>query len=271
MARPLSTPDLRSGTNGRPSSTNELSLADLPGDTSKRAKSRPEFVLDQLQENDRLRSENTELRALCYELEQALQESSQHNDGSEAVRLRESEALLEEKTETIRTLHQQLQETQATLQDVETQAAKAIEAVHANQRVNGPVPREAELLSLSEDLERERRQLQDDEQSLMEQMREMEVGMAKERAEMARQRNDLQRLQGEIRHELERLEKNGAVQSKIDGLKSKLQDATNRRGAAHGAAVSPSAQLANQVPAADAATAPGRKDSFMGRLFGGKK
>jgi chromosome segregation ATPase len=128
-------------------------------------------------------------------------------------------------------------------------------------------------LALSEELERERRKLQEDEQTLMEQMREMEVGMAKERAELARQRNDLQRLQGEIRHELERLEKSGAIQSKIEGLKNKLQDATTRRGAAHGAAVHPSAQPVAQpaTPAAEAQQAPAKKDSLMGRLFGSKK
>src|SRR5258708_20889486 len=64
----------------------------------------------------------------------------------------------------------------------------------------------------------------------MEQMRQMEMTMARERAEMARQRNDLQRLYGEIRHELERLERNGALQSKMDELKLKLQDAATRRG-----------------------------------------
>src|SRR3984957_10518731 len=101
--------------------------------------------------------------------------------------------------------------------------------------INGPVPREDELLRLSEELERERRQLQEDEQSLMEQMRQMEMSMARERAEMARQRNDLQRLYGEIRHELERLERNGALQSKMDELKAKLQDVQTRRGAAPGA------------------------------------
>jgi hypothetical protein len=103
----------------------------------------------------------------------------------------------------------------------------------------------------------------------MEQMREMEVGMAKERAEMARQRNDLQRLQGEIRHELERLEKSGAMQSKIDGLKSKLHDATTRRGASRGSAAGAPGAATGPAPAAEAA--PARRDSFMGRLFGGKK
>ena len=66
----------------------------------------------------------------------------------------------------------------------------------------GPAPCEDDLLALSEELERDRRQIQEDEQALMQQMREMEVSMARERAEMARQRNDMQRLQSEIRHEI---------------------------------------------------------------------
>jgi chromosome segregation ATPase len=270
MARPLSTQDApRGGSNGRPSSSTDIAVTDL--EAAKRAKARPEFVLDQLQENDRLRGENAELRALCFELEQALQEASQQEQGGgsdAAVRMREYESLLEEKTETIRNLHQQLQETQANLQDAEAQAAQAAQAPTVS-RHTGPVPREEELLALSEELERERRQLQEDEQALMEQMREMEIGMAKERAEMARQRNDLQRLQGEIRHELERLEKNGAMQSKIDGLKNRLQDATTRRGAAHATTTNSAAQPVNQVqqPEADL---PSQKNSLMGRLFGRK-
>jgi chromosome segregation ATPase len=277
MARPLSVPESqRGGSNGRPSST-EINLTELAADPARRTKSRPDVVHDQHQGEERLRAENAELRALCYELEQALQEASQPNSGDGTAQLREYESMLEEKTETIRNLHQQLQETQAALAEVETQASQAIESVQsgqAPQRPAGPVPREEELLALSEELERERRQLQEDEQTLMEQMREMECGMAKERAEMARQRNDLQRLQGEIRHELERLEKSGAIQSKIEGLKNKLQDATTRRGAAHGAVVHPSAVPVNQAAtqAADGAQqAPAKKDSLMGRLFGSKK
>jgi hypothetical protein len=272
MARPLATPDSHRGANGngnaRPPS--ELNLPDAGGDVPKR-KSRPEYVLDHLQENDRLRAENGELRALCYELEQALQESSQQNNSEELdARVREYETLLEEKIETIQSLHQQLQETQATLQEVESQATQAVQAAQATHQPSGPAPREAELLALSEELERERRQLQEDEQALMEQMREMEVGMAKERAEMGRQRHDLQRLQGEIRHELERLEKSGAMQSKIDGLKTKLQDATNRRGAAH-AALRPSAQGTKAPAPTPEPEPPKKKDSLMGRLFGSGK
>src|SRR5262249_46079012 len=132
--------------------------------------------------------------------------------------------LMEEKSETIRQLHQDLQDARALLEEQGESKPAA--------RPSGPVPREEELLALSEDLERERRQLQEDEQSLMEQMRQMEMSMARGRAERRRQRKDLEGLYGEIRHELERLERNGALQSKMDELKAKLQDVSPRRGSA---------------------------------------
>jgi hypothetical protein len=89
----------------------------------------------------------------------------------------------------------------------------------------------------------------------------MEVGMARERAELARQRNDLQRLRAEIAHELERLERSGALQSKMEALKGKLQDVSTRRGAA------PSSQGMGPAPASP--SAPSKKEGLMGRLFGG--
>ena len=212
-------------------------------------------------ELDRLHAENEQLRQLCGDLEQALQESSSQDGEAHAPeeRFREYEALLEGKDETIRALHAKLQDASDALRE----AASRPEPAKA-----GPQPREHELLALSEDLERERRQLQEDETALMEQMRQMEMTMARERAEMARQRNDLQRLAGEIRHELERLERNGALQGKMDELKAKLQDATSRRGAAP-------AQPAAALPAARPQTPPPAdhppaRGSFMGRLFGGK-
>jgi chromosome segregation ATPase len=226
--------------------------------------------VDSLQELEHLRGENNQLRALCAELEQALQEATQGPDpAAQDERIREYEALLEEKTEMIRSLHQQLQEAQGALEEIDSRPAGDAPAAR------GPVPAEDELLRLSEELERERRQLQEDEESLMAQMRQMELSMARERAEMARQRNDLQRLYGEIRHELERLERNGALQSKMEELKAKLQDVQNRRGAAPQSvgrpATPPTATPANGTPeVAPAAPPPGKKEGFMGRLFGSK-
>ncbi len=223
-------------------------------------------LTDEVQDMDRLRDENNQLRALCLELEQALQEAATGGgegggaEGAEATR--ELEALLEEKSETIRHLHQHVEELQAALADAEARAAEL-----ANQEPveHVPVPREDELLALSEELERERRQLQEDEQTLMDQMREMEVSMARERAELARQRNDLQRLQADVRHELERLERNGALQSKIDNLKTKLQDVTARRGA-RGDVPPPAAPPPPPPPSQP--PPPAKGNGLMGRLFG---
>src|SRR5262249_60729830 len=132
-------------------------------------------------EVEALRQENDQLRQLCADLEQALQEATCEaaEAGSPEARVGELEGLLEEKTETIRRLYQELDEARA------AQAAPAAPAPR-----HGPIPREEELLALSEELEAERRQLQDDERSLMEQMRQMELGMARERAERARRGDD---------------------------------------------------------------------------------
>jgi len=254
MARPLSTSSYRGGTNGNQQARYRLD-DQPPADTE----SAPEV--------EQLRAENAQLRSLCAELERALQEATEQAPEAGAVeeRIREYEALLEEKTEAIRNLHEQLQETRLSLE----------QSMSASGRVDGPVPREDELLQLSEELERERRQLREDEQTVMEQMRQMEMSMARERAEMARQRNDLQRLYGEIRHEMERLERNGALQNKMDELKAKLQDASTRRGAApaSGSFARPATQSAlpsmPQQPQQPPQGAP-TKGSFMGRLFGNK-
>jgi DNA repair exonuclease SbcCD ATPase subunit len=217
-----------------------------------------------LQELEALRSENAQLRSLCLELEQALQEASQNGPAAPVdieERFKEYEMLMEEKSETIRDLHQQLHQAQAVVADLEGQLTSQAS------RPTGPTPREEELLSLSEELERERRQLQEDEQTLMEQMREMEITMARERAEVARQRNDLVRLQQEVHHELDRLEKSGAVQSKLDALKARFQDATVRRGMAQGSAGAtppPTAQ-----PVAQPEEPPKKEGGLFRRLFGG--
>jgi chromosome segregation ATPase len=251
MARPLSTSDpYRGGMNGNHQV--RYTLESDPPDAA-------------AQELEHLRSENEQLRSLCAELEQALQEASQQvpDLAAQEERFREYEALLEEKTETIRLLHQQVQETQAALEEA---------GQRPGGRKQGPVPREDELLQLSEDLERERRQIQEDEQALMEQMRQMEMSMARERADMARQRNDLQRLFGEVRHEMERLERNGALQSKMEELKAKLQDVQNRRGGAPTTANRPASSTSlPTVPPAGAPPAPTKRESFMGRFFGNKQ
>jgi chromosome segregation ATPase len=251
MARPLPLTDARrNGTNG---SHSPLHLHSTSVDEIGNTIDRPEPTAAEV---ELLRAENAQLRALCQELEQALQEAAQQIRPDLEQQVREYEAVLEEKSGLIGQLHQQVQEAQAALEAAEANAGQGASSGAQHQ---GKLPSEAELLGLSEQLERERRQLQEDEQALMDQMREMEVSMARERAELARQRNDMQRLQSEVRHELERLERDGGIQSKIEELRSKLQDVTTRRGA-------PPAS-ANKSTSTTPPTSPSRKEGLMGRLF----
>jgi DNA repair exonuclease SbcCD ATPase subunit len=195
---------------------------------------------------ERLLFENIQLRELVAELEKHLEEMRLQAEQAQ----KEYEGLLEEKSEVIRSLHRKLQEQQ------ERPAAPS-----------GPVPREQELLALSEELEQERRQLKEDEEALMAQMREMEVTMSRERAELARQRNELLRLQTELRHELEMAGRDAALRERLAPLQRRSQELANRRGSGpppSEAAASPSAPAA---PSAEQARP--RKDSgLFSRLFG---
>jgi chromosome segregation ATPase len=261
MARPLAASDHgRGGKNGHASGRQAAPLHELIFDEID-----PNSAEAAEADGEQLQAENTQLRELCAELEQALQEATAHpGSGGEETEVKEYEALLEEKTEVIRGLHEQIQELETALAANE-QARVAAAAQPQHRHNQGPAPREEELLALSEELERERRQLQEDEQSVMDQMRQMEVSMAKERAEMARQRSELLRLQSEIHHELERLERNGALQSKMEGLKNRLADVSARRGSAPAAQGTPAASpsTSGQAPAP-----PPRKDGLMSRWFG---
>jgi chromosome segregation ATPase len=259
MARPLPLTDSRrngtSSAHGAHSTSLEpLHLHSSSEDEIQEPTDRPQVAKAEL---DLIRAENSQLRALCQELEQALQEAAQQLRPDLDQQIQEYEAVLEEKNEMIGRLHQQAQELQAALGSATTGSAAPAAPSGAEQQ--GKLPSEAELLALSEQLERERRQLQEDEQTLMDQMREMEVSMARERAELARQRNDMQRLQNEVRHELERLERDGGIQSKIEDLRNKLQDVTARRGA-------PPAS-GNKSSTTASPASPSRKEGLMGRLF----
>lgn len=216
--------------------------------------------IDVLHEFAQLRHENEELRALVLELEQALQNATGGQEDFDA-RSKEYESLLEEKSEIIRNLHRKVQALEEALR-----SARA-EPVKEEKKPSGPVPREEELMQLSEDLERERKQLREDEEALMEQMREMEVQMARERAEMARQRNELQRLQTDLRHELEMAARDATLRERLAPLQRRHQDISTRRGAAPSAAQPTSRQQQPQPAAPSAPPPPNKKSGLFRRLF----
>lgn len=207
---------------------------------------------------DQLRTENEELRSLVVELEQALHHHG-HGGGEDfEARQKEYEALLEEKSDLIRNLHRKVQGLEKEL----ASRADAPSPAKEEKKPSGPLPREEELMALSEELEHERRQLKEDEDALMDQMREMECQMARERAELARQRNELQRLQSEIRHELELASRDATLRERLAPLQRRHMDITARKGAAP-------AKQQQQQPQEQPQQQPEKKGSgLFRRLFG---
>jgi chromosome segregation ATPase len=173
------------------------------------------------EELERLRSENGELSRRVEDLERICEEMQKEQTAWES-RQREYEGILEEKSEVIRELHRKLHE-------------------QPERGPTGATPREEELIALSEELERERRQLKDDEEALMQQMRQMEVQMSRERAEMARQRNEFQRLQNDVRHELELAQRDATLRDRLAPLQRRHGEMMNRAGG-------PRPQLQEQAP-----------------------
>jgi DNA repair exonuclease SbcCD ATPase subunit len=202
-----------------------------------------------------LRDENGQLRALVSELQHHLENLTGPNstDAKLAEQNKEMEALLEEKSELIRTMHLKIQE-------IEEELSKKPVPIAAT-------PHEEELMRMNDQLERERRQLQEDEESMMQQMRDMEIQMAKERAEIARQRNEMQRLHGEIRHELELAARDATLRERLAPLQRRHQDVMTRRGSSPAPGAAPASPNAvAPTPAAEAA--PPKKDSgLLRRLF----
>ena len=69
------------------------------------------------------------------------------------------------------------------------------------------------------DVAAQRRQLEEDEAALMQQMREMEMALAKDRAELARQRTELQRQQADFAREIESASRDPALRERLDILR----------------------------------------------------
>jgi hypothetical protein len=198
-----------------------------------------------------LQAENQQLQMALVEMQTLLEEKTANKSGN--AQAKEYERLLEQKNEVIRTLHMKLQELQ-------------------ERPSTGPAPREDELLTLSEELEKERRQLKEDEESLMQQMREMEIQISKERAELARQRSELQRLHNEIRHDLELASRDTALRERLAPLQRRHQEIVTRRGAApaQGGAPNP-AQTPAPAPAPSPQNPRQPKDSSLLRRFFGSQ
>jgi DNA repair exonuclease SbcCD ATPase subunit len=212
-----------------------------------------------------LRADNAALRARVEELEQALQAAAPAGTPW-AEQQKDYEALLEEKSEVIRSLHlkvQQLQEGGGASAPAAPAASAASAALAADT---------SEIDPLKKQMADQRRQLEEDEQALMQQMRQMEMAMSKDRAELARQRNEIQRLHNELNREIENASRDPGLRERLTALQ-RLQGEISGRKPAAGAA--PAAKPAAKAPAAKAPVAnttappePDKKSGLFRRIFG---
>lgn len=177
--------------------------------------------LDVEEELARLRRENSDLRARLEQAERKTRTGPPIEDAW-TERQTEYEKLLDEKSEVIRTLHLQVQELRAT-----SSTGAAAEEV-----------RDAVVERQRQELADQRRQLEEDEANMMEQMRGMELALAKDRADLARQRSELQRQQADFTREVEMASRDPQLRERLAGLQRRQLDNTVRK-PVEGATVQP--------------------------------
>lgn len=158
----------------------------------------------------------------------------------------EDACLLEEKSELIRELHLKVQQLE------ENQPAS---------RPDSETP-ESDLLALSEELERERLQLKQDEEVMFEQMRDMEIHMSRERAELARQKAEIERMQSEFNHHLETASRESTL--RLQPFLRRQQESPQGRSAPAARPQRPTTGPAPSTPVSEA-----KPNSILRRMFGG--
>jgi chromosome segregation ATPase len=205
-------------------------------------------------EVSKLRAENADLRRRLEGVEELVAALADGDTPTQAApweeRQREYESLLEEKSEVIRALHQKIQELQE-------EGGEALEAPR-DRRANADMD---EVEQLRAKLIEERQRLQDDEEALMVQMREMEMAMSRDRAELSRQRNELQRIHSDIMREVEQAGRDTGLRDRLLAMARRPQDASR-----------PKTMMSISLPDEQAlpAEAPKKKNSgLFRRLFGG--
>ncbi len=202
---------------------------------------------------EELLAENEQLHQL---LEQARERLNQEEKMAEKWHLQEQqyERLLEEKSELIRHLQDQLE------------GHSGPSAIIEGSRRS---PRDEELIALQQELERERDQLKLDEEALMAEMRNMEVQMSRERADLARQRTELQRLHSELQHELEVASRDAALRERLAPLYRLHEEVIRRRPATDSGARprAGSVPTAAPVPPAPAPEDTSQSGGFLRRIF----
>jgi len=160
-------------------------------------------VVDQLRrEAEAYRKDAESLQQLMEEMRQLLQEASEQEQRMQNE-LADRDLKLEEANGKVQELEAALNTKPKTKSELEEWADDL----------------ERESMQIAQErrtLDEDRNQLRDDEAALEKQMREMEVGMARERALLARQEQELKRLNAEIQHELEIMQRgDGALRERL--------------------------------------------------------
>ncbi len=183
-------PDLRVLNVARPESLSEINLNGGPAD----------------EEVSSLRAENVELRSRLEQSEQLLQAAAASEEAW-LERQKEHEQLLEEKSDVIRNLHHKIQQLQEGSAGANLARAEALQKMQT-------------------ELEARCQQLKEDEESLMAQMRAMEMAMSRDRAELARQRSEVQRQQAEVSREIELSTRDPQLRERLASLSRRRKEAT---------------------------------------------
>lgn len=167
------------------------------------SKSASDAVVEQLRrEVDIYRKDAESLQQLMEEMRQLLQEASEQEQrmqnelADRDLKIEAANAKVTELEAVINTKPKTMTELEEWADDLER------ESMQLAQQRRG--------------LDEDRIQLREDEAALEKQMREMEVGMARERALLARQEQELKRLNAEIQHELEIMQRgDGALRERL--------------------------------------------------------
>ena len=183
----------------------------------------PPLTGNSYSELEKVRGENTELRAMVAELRQYLEE---YDPTAREQKLEGAVADLAQRDELIVAQKKQLDEWQDKLT-----THRLVPSDHDLSEMSDELEKErCQIAQDRKDLDAERQLLREDEESLMKQMRDMEVSMAKDRADLARQRTELQRLQDEIKHELDLLQRGDAsVKDRLASFQRRSQEAGGGR------------------------------------------
>lgn len=208
-----------------------------------------------------LREENARLRARLAELEQMLEATTDQTAEVWAEQQKEYESLLEEKSEIIRHLHQELQG----LRQGKPGASASSGGSMPPELAESSLAMRQELTAQKAELEKQRRQLEEDEDALMEQARQMELAMSKERVELARQRNELQQLHRQMQHEIEQATRDDGLRERLMHFQRRSPDAPPEAAPNQPA---PRRALPTQQALSPNSDAEEKNTSIFGRLFG---